>query len=521
MGLNTEPNGAETLVRTLLAGGVDMCFANPGTSEMQFVAALDKIDGMRCVLGLFEGVVTGAADGYARMADRPACTLLHLAPGLANGLANLHNAKRAQVPLINLVGEHRQGHKRTDSPLTGDIEALAHSMSAWVRTCTSADDIAEDTAAAIRAANTAPGQIATLILPADTAWSAARAAPLPNFTPPAPTLPSAARFDAALSALRSGEPTMLVLSGKALRAAPLALAQRIVQRTGARMVAQYANGRIERGAGRVAIERTPAPVDAGVATFRDARQVILIGAKPPTPMFGYPGKPDFLVGTGSQLIELTAPTDDLEATLHALAESLGALSLTPLLTERQPRLLPSGAFDAHAVMQIAASLMPEHSIVVDESISAGRRFFPLSMGVVPHDYLQLTGGSIGSGLPMATGAALACPQRKVISLEGDGSSMYTIQALWTQARERLDVVTVIFANRGYQVLKSELTNVGATHWGERAERMLSIVEPGISWVRLAEGMGVEAAAADSCESFADLFRHAAARPGPFLIEARI
>ena len=169
-----ERNGAETLVETLLAGQVDVCFANPGTSEMQFVAALDKIPGMRCVLGLFEGVVTGAADGYARMADKPASTLLHLAPGLGNGLANLHNAKRAQVPLVNIVGEHRQGHKETDSPLTGDIEGVARTMSAWVKTSTSADNIAVDAAEAIREANTLPGRIATLILPADTAWTKAK-----------------------------------------------------------------------------------------------------------------------------------------------------------------------------------------------------------------------------------------------------------------------------------------------------------------------------------------------------------
>ncbi|SEU04453.1 acetolactate synthase large subunit [Variovorax sp. OV084] len=519
MGLSS--NGAETLVRTLVAGGVEVCFANPGTSEMQFVAALDKVPGMRCVLGLFEGVVTGAADGYARMADKPACTLLHLAPGLANGLANLHNAKRAQVPVINLVGEHRQGHKVTDSPLTGDIEALAGTMSQWVKTCTSADEIAADAAQAIREANTLPGRISTLILPADTAWSQVRHAKPLEFTAPRPTLPAPGRFDAAVKALRSGENVVMVLSGRALRAEPLAMAQRIVQRTGAHMVAQYANGRIERGAGRVAIARTPASVDAGVAFFKDARHVILIGAKVPAAMFGYPEKPDLLLPAGANLIPLTELTDDLVATLEELADRVGAKELIPVVDAPQRRDLPGGDLSADAVMQISATLMPEHSIIVDESITAGRRFFPLSTGVAQHDYLQLTGGSIGSGLPMATGAALACPQRKVINLQGDGSSMYTIQALWTQARERLNVVTIIFANRGYQVLKAELDNVGATHWGERAERMLSIVDPDINWAMLAQGMGVEAAQADTCDRFADLLRHALGRPGPFLIEAKI
>ena len=516
-----ERNGAETLVETLLEGGVEVCFANPGTSEMQFVAALDRIHGMRCVLALYEGVATGAADGYARMADKPASTLLHLAPGLANGLSNLHNAKRAQVPLLNIVGEHRQGHKASDSPLTGDIEGIARTMSDWVRTSTSADDIATDAAEAIRESKTLPGRIATLILPADTAWTTARPHTALDFAAAAATLPSDARFDAAMAALRSGDKVMLVLSGRALRADALALADRISQRTGAKLIAQYSNARMERGAGRAMIARTPAPVDAGVATFKDCSHVILIGAKVPAPMFGYPGKPDFLMNPGSRLVELTGPGDDLHATLRELAARLGALDVQPVLDTLRPLALPQGGLTPDAVLQAVAALMPEHAIIVDESISAGRSFFPLSMGARPHDYLQLTGGSIGDGLPLATGAAIACPERKVINLEGDGSSLYTIQALWTQARERLDVLTIVFANRGYQILKGELTNVGATHWGERAERMLSIVDPDISWVKLAEGMGVESASADSCEQLVKLMKHALAGKGPFLIEARL
>ena len=353
-----ERNGAETLVETLLAGQVDVCFANPGTSEMQFVAALDKIPGMRCVLGLFEGVVTGAADGYARMADKPASTLLHLAPGLGNGLANLHNAKRAQVPLVNIVGEHRQGHKETDSPLTGDIEGVARTMSAWVKTSTSADNIAVDAAEAIREANTLPGRIATLILPADTAWTKAKPHGKLDFAAPKPTLPSAAKFEVAAKALQSGEKVILVLSGRALRAAPLALANQIVQRTGATMLAQYSNGRIERGAGRVAIARTPAPVDAGVATFKDARHVILIGAKVPAPMFGYPDKPDYLMRPGANLIELAALTDDLHETLRELAARVNALDAVPLLEVQKELPLPQGALTADAVLRTLSALMP-------------------------------------------------------------------------------------------------------------------------------------------------------------------
>lgn len=513
-------NGAETLVHTLLEGKVDVCFANPGTSEMQFVAALDKVPGMRCVLGLFEGVVTGAADGYARMADKPASTLMHLAFGLSNGYANLHNAKRAQVPVVNLVGEHRQGHKEVDSPLVGDIEGVARTISDWTRTTTSADDIAQDTAEAIRQANTKPGRIATLVLPGDTAWSMAKPHGKLDFAPPAATLPSDSKFDAAIKALKSGEPVILMLSGRALRAGALALADQVCQRTGATMLAQYSNGRMERGAGRVAIARTPAPVDQGVAAFKDAKHVILIGGKLPAPLFGYPDKPDHLLAPGTNLVELVSPGDDLHATLKELAERLGALSLAPRVEAQKEMAMPSGALTPDATLRTIAALLPDNAIIVDESVSAGRTFFPASMGAKAHDYLQLTGGAIGCGLPLSVGAAIACPERKVINMEGDGSSMYTIQALWTQARERLNVVTVIFANRGYQILKAELVGVGAKDWGARAESMLSISNPDISWAKMAQGMGVEAGVATTCEEFAKLLRHAVSRPGPFLIEAQ-
>jgi acetolactate synthase-1/2/3 large subunit len=516
-----QANGAETLVHTLLEGGVEVCFANPGTSEMQFVAALDRIPGMRCILGLFEGVVTGAADGYARMADRPASTLLHLAPGLGNGLANLHNAKRAQVPLVNIVGEHRQGHKETDSPLTGDIEGVARTMSDWVKTCTCADDVATDAAQAIRTANTAPGKIATLILPADTGWTPARPHAALDFTPPAQTMPDASRFDAAIKALRSGEKVMLVLSGLALREEALAVAGQIASHTGAALIAPYSNARMQRGAGRVAIDRTPAPVDAGVAAFKDARHVILVGAKVPAPMFGYPNKPDYLMQPDANLIALTQPGDDLLATLRELAQRVGATRVQPQLQPAADLALPQGQLTAEAVLRAVSALMPEHAIVTDESITAGRMFFPFSRGARPHDYLQLTGGALGGGIPMSIGAAIACPDRKVVNLEGDGSSLYTIQGLWTQARERLDVLTIVFANRGYQILRAELEFVGAKEYGERAERMLSIVDPDISWVKLAEGLGVEAAAATTSEELVKLIRHALGRSGPFLIEAQI
>lgn len=515
-------NGADALCDTLLAGGIDVCFANPGTSEMHFVAALDRKPRMRCVLGLFEGVVTGAADGYARMADKPAATLLHLGPGLANGLANIHNARRAATPMINIVGDHASYHLPFDAPLTSDIETLARPMSHWVRTATGADDVSASAAQAITAACTPPGHIATLILPADAAWNMARA-PLSR-TPRAPArspVPQDAIREAARR-LRSGRKSVLLLTGIALRADALTIAGRIAKATDARLLAQQSNGRIERGAGRVPIERVPYPVDQAIAILSDVEQLILVGAKAPVGFFAYPGRPSEMTPPGCDIWRLAEPGDDLLGALEGLAGELGiARSVTQETTRLERPALPQGTLNADAVATAVAALMPEHAIINDESISSGRQLFKFIATAPPHDYLQLTGGAIGIGLPMAAGAALACPDRKVISLQADGSAMYTLQALWTMARENLDVTTIIFSNRSYAVLRNELRQVGAGEPGRNAQRMLDIDDPSLDWLALARGMGVEAVAAVDCEGLVRGLHAGLSRRGPFLIEARL
>ncbi len=514
-------NGADLLCETLLANGVDVCFANPGTSEMHFVAALDRNPRIRCVLGLFEGVVTGAADGYARMADKPAATLLHLGPGLANGLANLHNARRAFSPVVNIVGEHPAEHLPYDAPLTSDIDSLARPMSNWVQRTASADEVGRDTAAAIGAAMAWPHQIATLILPADAAWdetaSAAVEVPLA-----APRAPDPAQIALAARALRSGRRTTILLSGHALRGPALELASRIARHSAARLMAQQSNARMERGAGRVPIDRVPYNVDQALATFAQTEQVILVGAKAPVAFFLFPDKPSSMLPAECEVIEMAGREVDLGAALQALADELGiGRDVFPELAARADTALPTGRLTPDAIAQALTALMPEHAIVVDESVSSGRNFFKPTYGARPHDFLQLTGGAIGIGIPLATGAAVACPERKVVTLQADGSGMYTVQALWTQARERLDVVTIVFANSRYAILHNELKNVGAGEPGRNARRMLDLDDPALDWVHLAQGMGVEAARADSAEAFVDLLKRAFASRGPFLIEAVI
>jgi acetolactate synthase-1/2/3 large subunit len=518
-------NGADILCETLLANEIDTCFANPGTSEMHFVAALDRKPQMRCVLGLSEGVVTGAADGYARMADKPAATLLHLGPGLANGLANIHNARRANTPMVNIVGDHATYHLAHDAPLTTDIESLAKPMSHRVRRIANAADVSKACAEAVSVAMTPPGQIATLILPADAAWGEApetisTAEPVPAWRPGEGRIREAA--DAIHSGMQSGADTVMLLSGKALRGKALEIAGRIARATGIRIMAQQSNARVERGAGRVVIDRVPYSVDRALACFADTRQVILVGARAPVAFFAYPGKPSSVLPEQCRVLEAAGPGDDLQSALEALAELIHVgRDVTALVGERVRPELPGGTLTTAAIARALAVLSPEGAILCDESVSSGREFFPATYGAAPHDFLQLTGGAIGLGLPMAVGASIACPDRKVIGLQADGSAMYTVQALWTQARESLDVVTVIFANRSYRILHNELQMVGASEPGRNARRMLDLVEPALDWVHLAMGLGVEAARANDAAQFNDLLRQAVARRGPFLIEAVI
>jgi len=513
-------NGAESLVRTLVAGGVNVCFTNPGTSEMHFVAALDRVEGMRCVLGLFEGVVTGAADGYYRMRGAPASTLLHLGPGLANGLANLHNAKKAGSGIVNIVGQHAGYHIEYNAPLTSDIEGLARPMSGWVHTSPDAKSVARDGAAAIAAASGPPPQIATLILPADTAWNEADgSAEVPASSQRAGY--SVEAVEAAARVLRGGERTLLLMTGGALTEKGLALAEQIAGKTGCAVMGQTYNPRMARGQGRFFIERVPYVVPSALQVLKDFRHIILVEANEPVAFFAYPDKPSLLKPEGCEVHRLTEIGDHSVAALEALASAVGA-KRSDARPQTTPELVkPTGPLTHEAIAQAIAAAIPENAIVVDESITTGRGFFPPTAASKPHDWLQNMGGSIGFSTPVATGAAVACPDRKVICMVGDGSAMYTLQSLWTQARENLDIVTIVFANRMYQILRGEFDGVGAGEPGRRAQDMLSIGRPSLDWVSLAKGMGVPGRAVESADDFNKALAEANAEKGPQLIEVRM
>jgi acetolactate synthase I/II/III large subunit len=512
-------NGAESLVRTLVAGGVDVCFANPGTSEMHFVAALDRVEGMRCVLGLFEGVVTGAADGYFRMKGTPASTLLHLGPGLANGLANLHNAKKANSGIVNIVGQHAVYHIGFNAPLTSDIEGLARPMSAWVRTSPDAKSVAKDGAAAIAAAKSAPPQIATLILPADTAWNEADGiAQVPVESQRASY--SSQAVDKAAKVLR-GEQTLLLLTGSALTEQGLALAAQIAGKTGCKVLGQTYNPRMARGRGRFAIDRIPYVIEQALPVLKDFKHIVLVEANDPVAFFAYPNKPSMLKPEGCEVHRLTAGGENSVAALEALASALGARPQDAKPQKLVELAKPTGALTHASIAQALAMAIPENAVVVDESITTGRGFFPPTAAAAPHDWLQNMGGSIGFSTPVATGAAVACPDRKVICMVGDGSAMYTLQSLWTQAREGLNVLTIVFANRIYQILRGEFDGVGAGEPGQRAMDMLKIDRPTLDFVALAKGMGVAGRAVSDVDDFVKALAEGVAEKGPRLIEVQM
>ncbi len=511
-------NGAESLVRTLLAAGVDTCFANPGTSEMHFVAALDRVPGMRCILALFEGVATGAADGYARMAGKPAASLLHCGPGLANGLANLHNARRAHVPLVNITGDQATYHKPLDPLLAADTEGFARGVSGWVRTATTPAGVGRLAAEAVQAAHTPPGQVATLILPSDASWSEGGVAADPLPAPPVGTVDDAAIAEIA-RVLHSREPAVIVLGGGALFAGPLADAHRIAAASGAKLFAETFNTRLERGRGRHPVDRVPYQIDAGIAAFAGVRHVILAGADDPVSFFAYPGRRGQMRPPGAALHVLAARSEDAADALARLADALGAPAAIPM--RHGPRPEPAkGAVTSEAVAQTLTALLPEGAIVADESITFGVDLFPQTVDAAPHDWLQLTGGAIGDGLPMSTGAAVGAPGRRVINLQADGSALYTVQALWTQARENLAVTTVILSNRRYAILQGELQQVGATP-GDASRTLFDLGNPDLDWVAIGKGFGVDGARAETMEDFARHMAHANGTPGPFLIELMV
>lgn len=511
-------NGAESLIRTAVRAGVEICFANPGTTEMPLVLALDSVPGMRAILCLFEGVCTGAADGYGRMAGRPAMTLLHLGPGFANGIAYLHDARRARSPIVNVVGDHASWHLAADPPLASDIVSLARPVSDWLRKTRSAVELAGDMADAIAAASNQPGMIATLIVPHDCLLE-----PSNGDVGPRPSAHSTRvedrRIDEVAELLKRASPAAIFLGGVALSERGLGAAARIRSATGCALICETFPTRMERGCGRPATERLPYFPEQGIAMLSRYRAILLAGAKAPVSFFGYPGIPSFLISPEQQSAVLASPEEDVVEALEALAECLGA-PRTASEAKRQTALpRPTGKLNLENFAAAIASAQPENAVIMDEGNTSSFAYFAMSSGSPPFSFLTQPGGAIGLGLPCATGAALACPDRKAICLQADGSGMYTLQSLWTQAREGLDVTTIICSNRSYRVLRVELSRAGIKEPGAQTIGLTDLGRPAIDWVALSQGMGVPAVRVEYAEDLMKELERSLAEPGPHLIEA--
>jgi acetolactate synthase-1/2/3 large subunit len=511
-------NGAEIFVRTAVEAGIEVCFANAGTTEIPILSAFDSVPGIRTFLGLFEGVCTGAADGCGRMLDRPAMALLHHGPGLANGIANLHNARRAGTPLLNIIGDHALWHRPSDPPLTMDIEALSGTVSRWQRTCKSVETLSRDVADAVTAARY--GQIASLILPHDILLAELGVADIrtPQFRYDAVNATSIAGI---AQALRSSDKTAFFLGGRTLRREGLQIISRIRAATGCALFAPTFPGYMERGAGLPAVERIPYFPEDAKTMLSQYQVVVLAGTGEPVTFFGYQGIDSKILDRKQRKLTISTDREDVIEALACLAEDLGAPvnpDITNIGAKPQRPEIPEGQLTAEKACMVLAALQPENAIIVDEGITSALTYNALTAGVPPHSVMGVTGGAIGYGMPCATGAAIACPDRPVINIQADGSALYTVQALWTQAREALNVTTLICSNRSYNILKVELSRAGTTTPGPKARSLIDFDNPAIGWTRIASGFGVPGATVGTAEGLARELSRALAEPGPHLIE---
>ena len=514
-------NSADALLKTLIANGLEVVFANPGTSEMHLVAAIDHHPEVRPILGLFEGVVTGAADGYARMSGKAAANLLHLGPGLGNGFANIHNAKKARTPMLNIVGDHATYHLQYNAPLTSDLDGLAKASSDWVGRSLSPDDLSSLGSQAWSEAHKFPGQIATMLVPADCAWGETD-----NIGPvvkrPDPLKVDDKKIDEAFKALSSSTNAMLFIGGDFLDEESVTLAGKIATSANCRLATDTFVKRHRRGRGITKVEPIPYFAEMAEEHLKGIDVIVFIGTRPPVSFFAYPGKKSYLSPEEAQLIELSSPLQDGKYALNALSDLFGGTRIDKQLIPNETIDMPtSGTLGPNNIGPIFAGLLPEETIVCDEAATSGFFVTPHAWNAKPIDWLALTGGSIGQGLPLATGAAIAAPDRPVVCLHGDGGAMYTVQALWTQARESLNVTNIIFSNRSYAILKVELDRVGALGTGDRAASMFSLDDPAISWPSLAQSLGVDGYTATTVEEFKKALSNSLISEGPSLIEVMI
>lgn len=515
-----DVNGATTLLRALRAGGADICFANPGTTELTLVAALAEVPEIRPVLCLFEGVCTGAADGYARISGKIPLTLLHLGPGFANGIANLHNARRAHSKIITIIGDHATWHLPHDAPLTSDIESLARPVSVDVVRIASTNSIAEGVARALTGTGWGAGGPATIVVPTDVMDANA-----PSLSaPPIATgsdLVSDTAIEAAAAACQGGKELILLIGGDALRVEGQRAAEAVAANTGARLVMEPYPAVVTLGGDLPRIERQAYFPDDVIRQFGDAT-VILAGARPPISYFGYEDYPSVLV-PDERLVVLSQPGEDSVSALQALAERLGATRSEPtsVAVSQPPAPDPAAPLTPNSIVEELLVQLPEDSVISLEGSTLGGPWLREAYRAPTHRVMTNTGGAIGQGLPCAVGAALGAPDSRVIALQSDGSAQYTLQALWTMAREKLPITIILAANHRYGILQTELKRADTPLDQPTVASLTNLGDPRTDWTKLAAGYGVPAIRATTVAEFSEALKRGLATDGPLLIQTEL
>ena len=516
VGSSGLPNTADELMLYLQAAGVSACFANPGTTELSMVDALERCPGIRTVLGLHETVCTGAADGYSRLTGRPSLALLHHGPGLANGLANLHNARRGRSPVLTLVGESSEEHNRLQPPLACDARALAGTVSTWVERPRIPGDVEGMVNEAMRHCGGYPGRPAVLLLPDPLLATACEPfAPPPPSEVQWPVVPES-RIEAAAEAIRSG-PVAFLLAASGSLARGVVAAGRISAATGAQLFCETFPARVSRGI--APITRMPYFPEAALEAFSHFGTVILAGAPEPVTFFDYTPTGGRLIPAEVRVLTLATPEEDAGDALERLAARLNATGAAEFRLPNDGKPHADAFLTPDLMGQVLGSNLPDPCVVVDESLTSGRTFWIHSESSPRHELMALTGGAIGQGLPCAVGAAIASPDRRVVALQADGSGLYSLQSLWTMARERLDITVVICANRAYRILELELKRAGIRPPGPVARRMCTLDGPAPNWVSLADGFGVPGVRVETAGQLERAFRQSFDVSGPTLIEA--
>jgi len=508
-------NGAQALLDLYSNLGVEVCFANPGTTEMALVHALESTPSIRPFLGMTEGVVAGAADGYGRMSDVPAISILHLGPGFANSISNLHNARRAKTPMITIVGDHATWHAEADAPLASDLYGLAHAASDWVGTIATPRSVLVMGMEAYRQAM--EGQVATLIFPTDMQEAEASSAPVGLSS--VPYHPVAIVSESVMAALRRPK-SALFLGGGALRGENLRLASAIAIKTESRLISETFSARMERGAGVPSTERLPYFPEQAMACLEDLDTLVLVGAKAPVAFFGYEGMESNVVPDWVAVHSLSTERDPSLA-LQALSAQVGVDSAD--INNVEPangasESVPDGSLTPKTIGVTIAATQAPGTIMIDEAATSGLPYFHSSADAPSFDHLMLTGGSLGFGLPAAIGVAIACPDRPIVAFVADGSSLYTMQSLWTMQRYGLNVTVIVAANEQYRILRVEADRAEIP-MGPVVSAMTDI--SGVSWTDLAKGLGVLAVQVATCPELAAAMVHRRASKGPYLIEAKL